>query len=224
MCESQNYSDMIGQRFGKWTVIAQSILLYSGRERLMCFCQCDCGTLRSIIPYSLKIGDTTQCRTCSNRQKANMGPRRTHGGSETRLYGIWGQMRRRCGNPDHEDYHRYGGRGIIVCPEWQDFTVFRAWAERNGYNPTLTIDRRDNNGNYTPENCRWIDRTQQNRNRRDNKRYTFRGEKLLISEIAERTGVSRSMLYLRVYRYGFDLERAVAQPARGNPNHPTHRR
>jgi len=224
MREAQNYSDMVGQRYGKWTVIAQSVLFYSDRDRLMCFCQCDCGTRRNITPYALKIGDTTQCRTCSNKQKANMGPRRTHGGTNTLLYGIWQNMKARCSKEYSGDFHRYGGRGIRVCDEWQDFATFRTWAEANGFQQGLTIDRRDNDRGYEPENCRWVDRTAQNRNRRNNQRFAFRGEYLMLSEIAERCGISHDLLRIRVKRDGFSIERAVSQPKRGHPDHPTHRR
>lgn len=214
----------VGRRFGKWLVTDATRAMIAGRERNALMCECDCGQRQFILPAALRLKQTTQCRTCSNRQKALMKSRLTHGGSDTLLYRIWQSMKARCTKEYSGDFHRYGARGITVCDAWQNFATFRCWAESSGYRQGLTIDRRDNDRGYEPDNCRWIDRKAQNRNRRNNKRYAFRGENLMISEIAERTGVSRSMIYLRVTRYGFDIERAVAQPARGHPHHPTHRR
>jgi hypothetical protein len=224
MLKAENISGIVGQRFGKWLVSGVSIQFYSGRKRLMCACVCDCGTQRYIMPNALWIGDTTQCRTCSNRQKASMGHRRTHGGSHSQLYAIWQNMKTRCSKEYSVDFHRYGARGIRVCDEWQDFATFRTWAEANGFQQGLTIDRRDNDRGYEPENCRWVDRTVQNRNRRNNQRFAFRGEYLMLSEIAERCGISHDLLRIRVKRDGFSIERAISQPKRGHPDHPTHRR
>lgn len=91
-------------------------------------------------------------------------------GKKDRLYACWSDMRQRCNNPKNSYYHRYGGRGIAIDPAWNDFSAFRTWALANGYDPTnhsLTIDRIDNNGNYTPANCRFTDKQTQalNKNR-----------------------------------------------------------
>lgn len=82
-----------------------------------------------------------------------------------RLYAVWSGMRARC-RPKHRAFVWYGARGIHVCDEWHDYSTFRAWAVTNGYRKGLTLDRRDNDGNYEPLNCRWISRAEQNRNKR----------------------------------------------------------
>jgi hypothetical protein len=88
-----------------------------------------------------------------------------HGGSKTRLYKIWSDMKRRCNNPNHLRTRQYVDKGISVCDEWYDFSAFRDWSYSHGYVDDLTIDRINNNGNYCPDNCRWVNRTVQNRNK-----------------------------------------------------------
>lgn len=122
-------------------------------------------------------------------------------------------MLRRCGDARQPDFNRYGGRGIYVCRDWHNFEPFYEWATSNGYRDDLTIDRADNERGYSPENCRWVDRTVQNRNRRDNIRYDWKGSSKTISEIAESEGVSITMLRQRVQRRGWPLDVAVSLPA-----------
>jgi len=93
-----------------------------------------------------------------------------HGWKKTRLYNTWNHMKQRCSNIKNKDYLNYGGRGITICPEWADkekgFINFRDWALNNGYKDSLTIDRKENNGNYCPENCQWITNGENLRNTR----------------------------------------------------------
>lgn len=108
------------------------------------------------------INSNFLCKPCSKRiQKTK------HGYHKTRLYRIFGAMKQRCYNKNHDKYHYYGGRGITICQDWlNDFMSFRTWAYSNGYSEDLTIDRIDNNGNYEPSNCRWVDDKIQHRNTR----------------------------------------------------------
>jgi len=119
--------------------------------------RCDCGNEiernKGDVNRAVKRGLDSHCG-CRN-----------HEGSGTRIYRIFGAMHRRCENVNDDSYARYGGKGISVCPEWDDFTVFRDWAMANGYSADLTIDREDCDGNYNPDNCRWATRTTQVRNR-----------------------------------------------------------
>lgn len=107
-----------------------------------------------------------------------------------RLRGVWRNMIQRCHNPNHRQYCSYGGRGITVCDEWRnDYSCFREWALKNGYAQGLTIDRIDNNGGYSPQNCRWATYKEQNRNKRSNRNITLNGETKCLSEWAEFFGI-----------------------------------
>lgn len=107
-------------------------------------------------------------------------------------------MKKRCLNPNANNYQDYGGRGIIVCDEWKQYESFKKWAIENGYSDDLSIDRIDVNGNYEPSNCRWATAKQQNNNRRSNKFYSFDGEQHTISEWADIVGVSYPCMYARL--------------------------
>jgi hypothetical protein len=137
-----------------------------------------------------------------------------HGQSNTRLHRIWKTMKSRCGNPNFDMYRHYGARGIAVCPEWQEsFIAFRDWSLANGYADDLSIDRIDNDGNYEPSNCQWVDRLTQNRNRRDNTMVTAFGETKAISAWADdpRCAVKYKTLVTRLQRWA-DAEQAITLP------------
>ena len=123
-----------------------------------------------------------------------------HGKYGTRLYRTYASMKRRCYNKNVKDYKNYGGRGVRVCDEWtQDFMNFYNWAINNGYNDNLTIDRINVNGNYEPNNCRWITMKQQENNRRNNVNLTYNGITKTITQWGQSLNIPRSTIFNRYY-------------------------
>lgn len=170
-----------GKRFGKLVVIKDFI---EKNKRRYCLCLCDCGNYQEVYLSNLLSGRKKDCGCVARKKAAEKHYK--HGGKGTKLYKVWCSMRKRCRSKSGKDYKDYFCRGISVCDEWEkDFSVFREWAISNGYKNGLTIDRIDNNGNYCPENCRWVDMKVQNRNKRNNIAFLRNGERKTISEIAE---------------------------------------
>lgn len=139
-----------------------------------------------------------------------------HGLSKTRLYRIWNLMKFRCYNNKSKNFKHYGGRGIYICDEWKnDFLSFYNWSMDNGYNDMLTIDRIDNNGSYTPENCRWTTIREQSRNRSNNRLLKYKGFTRCLIDWSSLTGINYSTLGARLRR-GDNIENALETQVEGN--------
>jgi hypothetical protein len=128
-------------------------------------------------------------------------------------WSIWRAMRRRCYEKNRKTYHRYGGRGITVCDRWLGEFGYENFIADMGKRPSPLhqIDRIDNDGNYEPENCRWVTSKQNNRNRKSNHRVDWNGLNLTVSEWAEKTGISKVTILDRLKR-GWTIERALSTP------------
>lgn len=130
-----------------------------------------------------------------------------------REYQCWKNMIRRCYDPKSDHYKYYGGRGILVCDRWLE-SVDNFLDDMGECPDGFSLDRIDLNGNYSPENCRWAGSITQANNKRNNRYFEYRGELLTIPELARRNGIKRSTLSMRVYEYGWEVQRAVETPVR----------
>lgn len=203
------FKDLTGQRFGRLVVVKRSDNDYispKGRHVVVWECICDCGNRITTNGDSLKQGRTKSCGCLSMEYPHRI----THGCYKTKLYQTYRNMIQRCENPHNTDYRYYGGRGIGVCSEWRNnFESFQKWAYENGYDPNLSIDRIDVNGNYKPSNCRWVDNSIQANNKRNNRWITYNGRTLTITKWAEICGLSLSTLRHRLVDLGWSVEKAL---------------
>ena len=175
--------DLTGQRFGR--LIALSSAEKSARGRTRWHCQCDCGVKVVIPTFHLRGGNTLSCGCF--REELRSTYKRTHGASRTRPYGIWSDMIKRCTNPNHKFWSRYGGRGIRICDAWLRYENFIA--DMGEPPPKYSIERKNNDGNYEPGNCIWVDQKTQRRNRSDSKFIVLRGKRMPVIEACERLGI-----------------------------------
>ena len=133
-----------------------------------------------------------------------------HGKKGTRLYRIWHDMKTRCCNKNTIYYKNYGGRGIDVCNEWrEDFMAFYNWSIANGYKDNLSIDRIDNNEGYSPDNCRWVDRKTQQRNKRNNRYITINGETHCLMEWCELLNLNYFTVHARINKRKWSIKKAL---------------
>lgn len=207
-------NDLRGKRFGRLVVINYHHTHNGNRYWL---CKCDCGGEKIVKGSSLNYGSTQSCGCLQLEvQRNNRAKAVRHGFShKERLYQTWKNMRRRCSDPSNKRAEQYFNKGITVCEEWNDYTVFRAWAMENGYRDDLTIDRINNGKGYCPENCRWATAKQQANNQTRNRMITYNGITMTMSEWADSIGVSYSTLNHRMQR-GWPIEKALCTPQRRN--------
>ena len=209
-------TDITGQKKGRLTAIR-----YTGRNtktghNAIWLFRCDCGNYVERPRVMLNYSKTPSCGCYVKDHASQLN--KTHGGRNERLYLVWMDMRRRCYDEKDANYFRYGGRGIKVCDQWKDYATFREWANKNGYDPVAvshqcTLDRINVNGNYSPENCRWVDSKVQCNNKRNNKRIEYMGETHTLSEWADKFNLRYGLVARRI-NAGWEPERAFTQPAR----------
>lgn len=193
----------IGYKNNKLTVIKP---VYS-QNRWLWLCKCECGNETIVYPYLMRTGKQKSCHCGKSVTFREMNT--THGESSTRLYEIWCGIKKRCNNKNNKNYHQYGGKGISVCEKWNnDYISFKDWALSHGYSDGLTIDRIDNNGNYEPDNCRWITIQEQSLNRSSNLLIEIDGETKPLSEWCKQYNLNYSTIYSRYHR-GMDLRESI---------------
>lgn len=214
-CQNLQY-DLRGKKFGKLTALEP--LSLNKHKEMTWKCVCDCGNDYVATSYSLRNNYTIQCRECAMKQIGDTNRKYflTHEHptppnkivqSEKyptitrRLRETYTNMKTRCYNPNSLSYYRYGGRGIVVCDEWKDnFVAFALWALDNGHREDLTIDRIDNNGNYEPNNCRFVSRTEQANNRGTSTKLEYNGEFDTMANWSRRLRMPYYYIQYRIYK------------------------
>ena len=198
------FIDLNGKRFGHLTVISRAENSKTGKTRWNCVC--DCGKHTVSYGESLRCGRTISCG-CEGHRRASAALRK-HGENKTKLHNEWQRIRSRCMGYDMHHKKYYTDRGITVCDEWNDYTKFRDWALANGYKEGLQIDRINNDLGYFPENCRWVTRERNMRNRRNTIIVTYLGETKSLIDFAEEHGVNYKLAWER-YKKGLPLEKVL---------------
>lgn len=206
--------DLTGQRFGRWVVVEFGDL--RGTHKFW-RCKCDCGTEKAVDGKSLKRGISESCGCLRSEIASERATRRMtrHGaaktGEITPEYCAWSAMIERCRNPNHVQYHDYGGRGIGVCERWMAFENFIA---DMGLRPSRrhSIDRIENSGGYEPGNCQWATKQEQERNKRTNRIIEFMGESHPLVVWCERLDMNYHCVLGRL-RLGWSVADSLTTPA-----------
>lgn len=200
-----------GQKFTRWTVVSKSksIRYVNGTSVPIWLCKCDCGSTKEVRAVHLRSGKSGSCGCLQKEIAAETSFK--HGEHNAPMYVVWVALLQRCENPKNKSYKNYGARGITVCPEWHDYAIFHrdmAPAYQNG----LTIDRKNNDQGYSPENCRWVSNKVNCRNRPKVLMVDWQGISLPLNDLAERYGIKQHTLYSRYRLKGWPLEKSLNHP------------
>lgn len=189
--------------------VIKCVGVQSGQHMWQCICSCLDHNEVVVSGGNLRNGHTLSCGCLQRERIGNVAKK--HGDSHNRLYTIWCGIKGRCFNKNNDAYVNYGARGIKVCDEWtESYDIFKDWALNNGYSDSLTIDRIDVNGDYTPLNCRWITMKKQCNNKRTNTFIEHNGESHTISEWSEITGIKAATIAYRL-RHNWSIDKALSK-------------
>ena len=207
--------DHTGERYGSWTIKSKTI-------KKKVFAQCDCGSIFERDVYSILNGKSTNCGCIQNiKTKERMT---THGKSSKKIYKVWRSMLVRCNNKNSKSYKDYGGRGIFVCDEWKtSFENFYSWATENGYKEGLEIDRINNDKEYSPNNCRIVNREDNANNKRNTRMITINNETKTAKEWSEISGISRRLIIDRFHKGWREEDLLIPKQSNGNQYTVTHK-
>ena len=204
-------TNLLGARFGRLLVTRRAENTSAQKARWTC--QCDCGQTKVVSAASLRGGETNSCGCIKREQMSLLNLKHgaaVKGSQYFREFCAWREAKRRCEYSKHHAYADYGGRGIMMCPEWSaDFLAFLR--DMGPCAPGLTLERKDNDGPYSPSNCTWATRLQQARNRRTRRLLTCQGETKSLSEWAETTGLTKTTIASRLAR-GWSTDDALLKP------------
>lgn len=197
--------ESIGEVFGRLTVLG---IVTPGRTSRV-LCMCSCGNEKVIVLNSLRAGKVKSCG-CFSKEKARERTRErntVHGMAGTKIYGIWKNMKSRCNNPRFPKYKDYGARGIRVSERWMSFDNF--YADMGDPPDGMMLDRKDNDGDYSFDNCRWATASEQQSNKRNNRLIAFEGETKTLTQWANERDMSVQTLSARLNQRGWSIKRAL---------------
>lgn len=205
----KHYKNRIGEKHGKLLIVN-----YLGKGLFLCVC--DCGKKKAVRADHLVGGEIKSCGCLSSEITAQRNKEKcygkTHGESKTRLYQIWLDMKQRCYNPKQPTYKWYGAKGIKVCDEWKNnYLLFKKWAMANGYTEKLTIDRINPCDDYFPDNCRFITKSEQTRNKSTNIIVEIAGQKKCLFDWCKEYGKNYRTAVGRI-RCGWHPKAALFAP------------
>lgn len=196
-----------GKKYNRLTIISE---ISQRNARRIFFCRCDCGNEGIYELIKLTTGNTKSCGCLKRDSGVKYATK--HGLADSHIYRCYNSMKARCLNPKNKSFKHYGGRGIIICDEWLDsFDNFSQWAFENGYSEGLTIERDNVNGNYEPNNCKWIPTSEQNGNKRNSRWVVIDGEKMTTTTAAKIFNIPPVAITNRL-NYGMSDHDAVKRP------------
>lgn len=209
LMEKCNWEELVGLKFNRLKVLRVAGKNKHGHVLFECLCDCDNKTI--VEATAVKNGVTKSCG-CLQREKAG-NTSLIHGMTNTRLHRIWSAMISRCENKNNNRYYTYGARGIKVCPEWRsDFVAFYNWSMANGYDDNLTIDRKDNNKDYSPENCKWSTNREQANNKRSNRIIEYKGIRKNVKQWADYFGFNYKYFHEKLKKCEWSIEKLLEIP------------
>lgn len=197
----------LGQRFSRLIVIKEILIpANDGYTQRAMICKCDCGKKKIIA-----LGNLFRTKSCGCLLKESTTSHSvTHGFSNDPIYQVLKNMKARCYDKKSIGYNIYGGRGITICDKWlNNRGSFYIWAYQNGYKKGLTIERKDNNKGYSPDNCTFINRLRQANNTRNNRIIEYNGEKMSMADFCRKYDLNYSNFSQRTGIHGYSIEKAM---------------
>lgn len=207
---------LIGKRFERLVVLERGPKLHG---RISWKCLCDCGNIKIVTSSDLRFQKVKSCG-CLRKESAVLNSKKSikHNRTKTRIYHIWSSIKSRCYYRENIGYLNYGGKGVKVCEEWlKDFMNFYNWAMNNGYQDNLTIDRIDVNGDYEPQNCRWVSYKIQENNRTNNRIIKYNDKTYTVAELANFLQIPYATLLWRINN-GWNEKELGLKPNLANKN------
>jgi hypothetical protein len=204
------FRDLTGLKFGRLTAL--SGYRVNGKFRYECKCDCGNSVVLDAGVLTRSYGNTTSCGCYSSEVHADVARRlhtthgKTAGGKQSKAYKSWAAMKKRCYNEKDKSFHHYGGRGIFVCERWHIFENFLS--DMGEPDAGLSIERVDNNGPYSPDNCRWATQREQTQNTRRTRYVCFKGVTKPISVWCSELGLKYESVRRQLVDYGWPVERA----------------